>query len=247
MSHYRKIDVHVWNDARFMSLSLEGKLAWFNLLTHPMMTSLGAVRATPEGLAAELAMGGEAFREAFRQALQDIIDKGMADYDPKANLIALPNFLKYNKPESPNVVKAWASAAEMLPECGLKELIIQRSVAYAEGLGKGFKDAVHQAFPKATGKAYPKASPIQRAEKQRAENRDLDSALDEEDTTEGTYTRETMFTPYPIPTSSAEGKAFLLGKGVPADQIDICLRNLLGGNFSPYDLEGILTQARSAA
>lgn len=58
---------------------------------------------------------------------------------------------------------------------------------------------------------------------------------------------ETMFTPYPIPTSSAEAKTFLLGKGVPADRIDACLRNLLGGNFTPYDLEGVLSDARSAA
>jgi hypothetical protein len=58
---------------------------------------------------------------------------------------------------------------------------------------------------------------------------------------------ETMFTPFPIPTSSAEGKTFLLSKGVPADQIDACLRNLLGGNLSPFDLEGIVSDARSAA
>ncbi|MDR9783837.1 hypothetical protein [Rhizobium redzepovicii] len=58
---------------------------------------------------------------------------------------------------------------------------------------------------------------------------------------------ETMFAPYPIPASSADGKTFLLSKGVPADQIDGCLRNLLGGNLSPYDLEGIVTDARSAA
>src|SRR5690606_2482048 len=119
----------VWNDAKFISLSMEGKLAWFMLLTHPSMTSLGAIRATPEGLASELSAGAEGFpegfregfREAFREAFQDIIDKGMADYDPKANLMVLPNFLKYNKPESPNVVKAWACAAEMLPECDLKD------------------------------------------------------------------------------------------------------------------------------
>jgi hypothetical protein len=164
MSHYRKVDVRVWNDAKFMSLSMEGRLAWFNLLTHPMMTSLGAIRATPDGLAAELSMGAEGYREAFREALQDIIDKGMADYDPKANLMTLPSFVKYNKPESPNVVKAWAAAAEMLPECDLKELTIQRAVAIVRTLGKGFNDAADKAFPKASGKAYPKASPIQRAE-----------------------------------------------------------------------------------
>ncbi|CVI58819.1 hypothetical protein CFBP4996_19630 [Agrobacterium leguminum] len=248
MSHYRKIDVHVWNDARFMSLTLHGQLAWFMLLTHPMMTSLGAIRATPDGLAAELSRGDEGYREAFREALQDVIDKGMADYDPKANLLALPNFLKYNKPESPNVVKAWAKSAGMLPECDLKTLIIQRSIAYAESLGKGFKTAVHEAFPKASGKASPKTSPIQRAEKQRAESREEDSAYDEErDSREGTYTRETMFTPYPKPSSAAEGRTFLLSKGVPQELLDECLHRLMDGNLSPYDLEGILADARSAA
>ncbi len=244
MSHYRKIDVHVWNDARFMSLTLHGQLAWFMLLTHPMMTSLGAIRATPDGLAAELSRGDEGYREAFREALQDVIDKGMADYDPKANLLALPNFLKYNKPESPNVVKAWAKSAGMLPECDLKNLIIQRSIAYAESLGKGFKTAVHEAFPKASGKA----SPIQRAEKQRAESRDEDSAYDEErDSREVTYTRETMFTPYLKPSSPADGRTFLLSKGVPQELLDECLHRLMDGNLSPYDLEGILADARSAA
>ncbi|MBX5020178.1 hypothetical protein HJB68_29220 [Rhizobium lentis] len=60
-------------------------------------------------------------------------------------------------------------------------------------------------------------------------------------------TSETMFSPFPIPKSSADGRTFLLNKGVPGGQIDACLRNLLGGNFTPYDLEGILTDARSAA
>ncbi|MGO4439614.1 hypothetical protein [Rhizobium sp. RAF56] len=248
MSHYRKIDVRVWNDARFMSLTLEGRLAWFMLLTHPMMTSLGAIRATLDGLAAELAMGTEGQREAFREGLQDIIDKGMADHDPNANLIALPNFLKYNKPESPNVVKAWASSAEMLPECELKDLTIQRSITYAEGLGKSFKEAVHKAFPKASGKASPKASPIQRAEKQRPESRDPDYALEKEkDSSEDTNTRKTMFTAFPIPASAAEGRALLKDKGVPTDQLDACLRLLMGGNFSPYELEGILLDVRRSA
>lgn len=58
---------------------------------------------------------------------------------------------------------------------------------------------------------------------------------------------EAMFTPYPIPASSAEGRTFLLSKGVPSDLIDSCLRNLIGGNLTPFDLEGIVTNARSAA
>ena len=58
------------------------------------------MRATLSGLAEELVCGAEAFREAFREGIEDIINKGMADFEPKASLIALPNFLKYNRPES---------------------------------------------------------------------------------------------------------------------------------------------------
>ena len=46
MSHHRKIDVRIWNDQKFLSLSERGKLAFLMLLTHPMMTALGAMRGT---------------------------------------------------------------------------------------------------------------------------------------------------------------------------------------------------------
>jgi hypothetical protein len=147
MSHYRKIDVRIWNDARFISLTFEGRMAWMMLLTHPMMTAIGAIRATPDGLASELSFGADDKTEAFREAFRDVIAKGMVRYDAKASLMWLPNFLKYNKPESPNVVRAWAKAVEMLPECGLKDQAIQQAVGYAKGFGEGFRKAIGEAFP----------------------------------------------------------------------------------------------------
>ena len=33
----------------------------------------------------------------------------------------LPNFLKYNAPESPNVVKSWKKLLDLLPECAMRE------------------------------------------------------------------------------------------------------------------------------
>ena len=120
MARYRKIDSRVWNDAKFRSLSDNAKLVFVMLLTHPNMTALGAMRATVSGLAEELGWETEAFREAFQEASA----KGMAEHDPKACFVALPNFLKYNGPESPNVVKAWASALDLLPECALKNQVV---------------------------------------------------------------------------------------------------------------------------
>lgn len=54
MGHYRKIDTRVWNDQKFNELTDNGKLVFFLLLTHPYLTSIGAMRASLPGLACEL-------------------------------------------------------------------------------------------------------------------------------------------------------------------------------------------------
>jgi len=77
MAHYRKVDVRIWNDAKFNSLSHLGKLAFLLLITHPNMTMLGAMRATPEGLSAELKSTPEAFREAFGEVLSKERSRGV--------------------------------------------------------------------------------------------------------------------------------------------------------------------------
>jgi hypothetical protein len=165
MSHYRKVDVRIWNDAKFNSLNPNGKLAFFMVLTHPMMTALGAMRATPEGLARELGMEPEPFREGFQQ----LLSKGMAEHDEAGPLIALPNFLKYNPPANPNAVKAWAKSLEFLPECGLLSVVIQRAKSFAEG----FKEPL----------AVPFLQPESR--EQRPESREHNSHNQEEADSQG--------------------------------------------------------------
>jgi hypothetical protein len=143
MAHYRKIDVRIWNDAKFIALSNSAKLIFLFLITHPQMTALGAMRATPQGLAAELQMTSEAFAEAFAEALA----QGLAKHDRDVCCIWLPNFLKYQSAESPNVLRNWAKQVEYIPECSLKTLAVAGLRAYAEGLSKGFLKAFTEAFP----------------------------------------------------------------------------------------------------
>lgn len=145
MAKYRKVDPRIWNDAKFRALDDRGKLAFFFLLTHPHMTAIGAMRASIPGLAAEIGWTAEAFREAFREALL----KGMVEHDEKASLMWLPKFLRYNPPESPNVIKAWSGSLELLPECELLNRVVAGSVAFAKGLNKGFVEALPEAFAKA--------------------------------------------------------------------------------------------------
>ncbi|HEV2576478.1 MAG TPA: hypothetical protein VGU25_04635 [Acidobacteriaceae bacterium] len=73
------------------------------------------MRATIPGLAAE----SEIAAEPFSEAIQEVLSQGMARHDEKACFMWFPNFLKYNRPESPNVVKSWPEAFDMLPECNM--------------------------------------------------------------------------------------------------------------------------------
>jgi hypothetical protein len=139
MPHYRKIETKIWNDEKFMSLSNLAKLSFLFTLTHPNMTSLGAMRSTIEGLASELDVSLEVFREAF--------DKGMLKADQKAKLIYAPNFLKYNRPESPNVVKAWGGAYKMLPECPTKKAIFNQVFCITKQIDKSYKKGFAKGKP----------------------------------------------------------------------------------------------------
>lgn len=144
MSRYRKVDTRIWNDAKFAALSLEGKLAFLFLLTHPNLTMLGAMRATVPGLAAELRMEPTGFADAFRQVLAN----GLAKHDDCACLLWLPKFLKYNAPQSPNVVRAWPDALDLLPECELKTWLAEQAEVYLKGLPESFQAAFQEVFGK---------------------------------------------------------------------------------------------------
>ena len=142
MARYRKISPSIWNDAKFRSLSDNGKLVFFMLLTHPQTSAIGTLRAYPQGLAPEMGWSEKAFREAFREASE----KGMVVCSEKDGLIWLPNFTKYNAPESPNVLKSWAGSLEDCPECALKNKVYEHVKAFAESLGEAFAKAFREAF-----------------------------------------------------------------------------------------------------
>jgi hypothetical protein len=137
MSKYRKIDPRIWNDEKFRRLSDQGKLVFFFLLTHPHMTAIGAMRATSEGLAAELKWPADVMRDA----MSDAISKGMVDANTEASYIGLPNFLRYNEPEGPNsVMKAWRSALDLIPECPEKRRLAHHLFSYLSEQSEKFKN-----------------------------------------------------------------------------------------------------------
>lgn len=162
MARYRKVDPRIWNDEKFVALSDRAKLVFLLLLTHPHMTALGAMRATIPGMAAELNWTTEDFREAFAEVFR----KALVEHDEKASYVCLPNFLKYNSPESPNVIKSWVSAVDLIPECKLKRLLLFRVKDFTEGLTKGFTEAFTKAFAEVFRKAMPNQEQEQEQEQE---------------------------------------------------------------------------------
>ena len=147
MARYRKIDTRIWNDEKFASLSDNGKLVFLFVLTHPHLTALGAMRATLPGLAAELGWTERRLSEAFQEAFR----KGLFEHDSQACFVGLPNFLRYNGPESPNVVKSWAAAVDLIPECMIKQQLLQRVKAFAEAFRKPLAKPYRKPFGRVSG------------------------------------------------------------------------------------------------
>lgn len=139
---YRRVSVGFWNDERVRAMSDNGKLLFLFLMTHPMTTPLGALRANVPGLAFERRWPVEVFEEAF----SELTGPGMVRYDGEAGLMWLPNTIKHNPPESPNVVKSWLGGFNDLPECPLKTDILAHTAKMVRGFSDGFIAAFCEAF-----------------------------------------------------------------------------------------------------
>lgn len=153
MARYRKISVEIWNDERFRNFSDDAKLIFLFLLSHPHMTSLGAMRGTVPGLAAEIGWTLKRFTKGFNELLTE----GRVKHDVSAAFVWLLNFLKHNGPENKNVVIAMGKAAVLLPECPMKQELLQYVKEFLKGYGKGFAEAFHE--PLAKGMPTPEPEP----------------------------------------------------------------------------------------
>ncbi len=170
MAPYRKIHCQIWNDAKFRTMSDDGQLSFLFVLTHPHMTSIGAMRATVEGLASERGWLPGRLRKAFGEA----VSKGMLKHDNDACFVVAPNFVKWNKPESPNVVKSWVAGFDTLPECRLKWELLQRLTEFTETLSVGFRKAFREAFAEALAKGMPNQEQEQELEQQQEQELELE-------------------------------------------------------------------------
>ncbi len=169
MARYRKVDPRIWNDQKFRALTDDGKLAFLFVLTHPQMTSLGAMRGTVTGLAEELGWPPQRMADA----ISDAIRHGMVVVNAKACFMGLPKFLKYNEPEGPNsVTKAWIDALDLLPECPEKNATISRCRKYLDGKSDAFRHAIGDGIWDAFAMPSSMPCPIQEQEQEQEQEQD---------------------------------------------------------------------------
>jgi hypothetical protein len=159
MARFRKIDVRMWVDAEFQNLTApepNAQTLWIYLLTNPETGNIpGLYRAGEMGMAEALRWPVEGFRERFRE----LSEKGMTKADWSARVIWIPNAIRYNAPENPNVVRSWRIHWEEIPECSLKIVAYQRLKGFVETLGEGFAKGFRESCPKPYDRRSPQRSP----------------------------------------------------------------------------------------
>lgn len=113
MAKFCKIDPRVWTDEKFVRLGDDGKQLWLFLLTCPMQRALpGVVHLGKAALAEYLHWPAKRLDKAF----EELLAKGFRiRFDFACKLIWLENSVKYQSPENPNAVKAWAKHWGDLP------------------------------------------------------------------------------------------------------------------------------------
>lgn len=161
---YRRVEVRTWGDEKFRRLSRippSGKGLWLFLITGPHTSPIpGLFRAGRAGMAEELDWSTEAFDQAFAEVLKE----GMAEADWEGRVVWLPNALKHNMPESPNVVLSWGTEWDLIPECDLKAKAWKSMrQLISQGFSEPFLKAFDKALPKPSWK--PSGKEIENSEK----------------------------------------------------------------------------------
>ena len=147
MGKYRKIETNIWNDSKFFSLGFTGKLSFLYILTHPNLTMLGAMRASIDGVISEVSNNKDEKR-LYKKGFKEVIKLGLIQVSEHPPCIWVPSFLRYNKPESKNVIAAWGKTVDMLPDGEIKNNVIKAVQGLKEDLPESFKKSLDKVFDK---------------------------------------------------------------------------------------------------
>ncbi len=139
---YRKISCSIWNDDKFPFASDDCQIVIFHLLSTPLSTPFGLYKASVAALAEEKRWT----KGRYASALNEAIKTDFVKYDAKHHVIYIPNFLRYNPPHNPNVLRSWSEPFKEIPSSSLKDEFFQALVARIESYSEAFREAFSKAF-----------------------------------------------------------------------------------------------------
>lgn len=163
---YRKVSVRMFGDERFRRLTPPnpcGQSLFTFLLYGPFTIRIpGVVVGGEMAMAEKLKWPIEGFREAFAEVSRE----GLANADWEAGVVWLPNGIKHNEPESPNVVVGWRSWWQFVPESTLRLKIYQGLRDYLAEMGGAFAEAFDKAYPEGSREGTRQPTPNQEQEQE---------------------------------------------------------------------------------
>ena len=165
MSRYRPVDVRIWNDRKFLSLSTDARMLWVFLLTTPISLPIPGVVVGGDGaIADQLGLDPEGLGELFGE----LFGKGLS-IRRQGRLIWLPNALKYQPPQNPNQIKGWSKTWEDIPECELKAEIWHALKIACDSWSKQFRELFREPLPEQFAKPEGKQFSQDQEQKQEQE------------------------------------------------------------------------------
>ena len=158
---YAIVFTRVWKDARFRSLSADAKLLFLRLLTGDGCPLTNACVATPAELVEDLSLNRSRngsdngsrnrWRDGYAdglarlaEAVDEVADAGMAEFDLDAGIVWIPKAFRYDPPANPNIVKGWLRATLQLPESPVADRVIEHLRDHCVERGKGFAKLVEE-------------------------------------------------------------------------------------------------------
>jgi hypothetical protein len=182
MARFSKIDRRIWIDEKFRRLSKLhacGQGLFLYLLTNPYVGPIPGVYSAGEAMLSE-ALGWE--MKGFREAFREVFREGLVKADFEARFVWIPKAIKYNQPESPNVIKGWQCAWDELPECALKRqawLVLRDEL---KDKGSEWVSVFDSIAPEPSEKGMPK--PFKKASGKAMANQEQEQEQEQEPETE---------------------------------------------------------------
>ena len=143
--NYGVIDPRLWDDDKIPDLSDPAFRVWIFLLTsrHAMRLP-GLVVISAAGIAEDMARP----RAYVSKALAELIKAQVCQLDERRRLIRVPRAPRYNPPGNGNVIKAWFSAWNLIPESALKYAHIESLKEVCQDRSENHRSAWKSTFAK---------------------------------------------------------------------------------------------------